>query len=116
MREFVISDNGIDVVPVYLGPDGVLTGSAREAQQIEETTGAALRDHALSRKDREISRKRKVLESKISNLQAEFESAEEELNKIYLEEELKNQIAAKTKEDITRKRSGIEDDKQSGKE
>ncbi|RCH54168.1 KaiC 1 [Mucilaginibacter hurinus] len=106
VREFVITDKGIDLVDVYLGPGGVLTGSAREAQQIEEKTGAALRDHAVSRKDREILRKRSVLEAKISSLQSEFESAEEELNKIYLEEELKKQITEKTREEITRRRRG----------
>ena len=67
-----------------LGPDGVLTGSAREAQKLQEETGEALRNNAISMKDREIDRKRKVLEAKISSLQTEFESAEEELNKIYI--------------------------------
>ncbi|MEO6151052.1 MAG: circadian clock protein KaiC [Mucilaginibacter sp.] len=106
VREFVISDKGIDLVDVYLGPDGILTGSAREAQQIEESTGVALRDHAVGRKDREILRKRNVLEAKISSLQSEFESAEEELNKIYLEEELKKHVTAKTREEITHRRRG----------
>jgi circadian clock protein KaiC len=82
-----------------LGPDGVLTGSAREAEQLKEHTGEALRDYALNRKDREILRKRKVLESKISGLQTEFESVEEELNKVYLEEELRRGIMSKTRED-----------------
>jgi circadian clock protein KaiC len=109
VREFVISDKGLDLVPVFLGPDGVLTGSAREAQQIEERTGEALRDHAVGRKDREILRKRNVLEAKISSLQSEFESAEEELNKIYLEEELKKQIASKTRDEIVRIRRGEAD-------
>ncbi|RYD94804.1 MAG: circadian clock protein KaiC [Sphingobacteriales bacterium] len=109
VREFVITDNGIDLVDVYLGPEGVLTGSAREERQIEERTGAALRDHAVGRKDREILRKRNVLEAKISSLQSEFESAEEELNKIYLEEELKKHIASKTREEIIKIRRGNSD-------
>ena len=36
VREFVISDEGLDLVDVYLGPEGVLTGSAREEQQLSE--------------------------------------------------------------------------------
>src|SRR6201996_6386406 len=36
VREFLISDNGIDLVDVFLGPDGVLTGSARESQKLAE--------------------------------------------------------------------------------
>jgi circadian clock protein KaiC len=104
VREFVITDKGLDLVDVYLGPQGILTGSAREAQQIHEQTGVALRDSAVSRKDREISRKRSVLESQIASLRTEFESVEDELNRIYQEEELIKQIADKTREEITQRR------------
>ncbi|GAB3937731.1 circadian clock protein KaiC [Mucilaginibacter myungsuensis] len=100
VREFLITDGGLSLVDVYLGPDGVLTGSAREAEQLKEHTGQALRDHALNRKDREIIRKRKVLESQISSLQTEFESVEEELNKIYLEEELKKEVMEKNRREL----------------
>ena len=102
VREFIITDRGLDLVEVYLGPDGILTGSAREAQKIQEETGLALHDYAVDAKDREISRKRKVLEAKISGLQTEFESVEEELNKIYLQEELKKEITEKTRQEMTR--------------
>jgi circadian clock protein KaiC len=104
VREFIITDKGLDLVDVYLGPDGILTGSAREAQVLHEQTGEVLRDYALNRKDREILRKRKVLEAKISSLQTEFESAEEELNKISQEEELIKNVTDKTRADITQKR------------
>ncbi|MBU1820124.1 MAG: circadian clock protein KaiC, partial [Bacteroidetes bacterium] len=72
IREFVISEEGLKLVDVFLGPSGVLTGSSREAQQLLERTGEVLWDHALSRKDREIERKKMVLEAKISSLKEEF--------------------------------------------
>jgi circadian clock protein KaiC len=106
VREFTITDNGLNLVDVYLGPEGVLTGSAREAQKLKEKTGVALRDFAVSRKDKEILRKRMMLESKIASLQAEFESAEEELNKMYLEDELKQDIIEKNRQEITNIRRG----------
>jgi circadian clock protein KaiC len=106
VREFVITDKGLDLVEVYLGPDGVLTGTAREAQKLQEQTGEVLREFAVNSKDREIIRKRKVLEAKISNLQMEFESAEEELNKIYQEEELVKQVTHRTRQEITNMRRG----------
>jgi circadian clock protein KaiC len=95
VREFMINDNGLKLVDVYLGPAGVLIGS-----------GLALRDNALDRKDREITRKKNVLEAKISNLQSEFESVEEELNKVYQEEALKKEILEKTRKEMTRLRGG----------
>jgi circadian clock protein KaiC len=111
VREFVITDKGLDLVEVYLGPEGVLTGSAREAQKILEETGSLLRENATGRKDREILRKRKVLEAKISSLQTEFESAEEELNKTYQEEEVIKKVSDKTRVDLTAFRRGTGTDK-----
>ncbi len=104
VREFVITDEGLDLIDVYLGSEGVLTGSARVAQQLQEVTGEAIRDHAVSRKDREIERKRTVLESKITSLKEEFESVQEELNKGYIEDGLRREMLEKNREQMTRTR------------
>ncbi|OLY94343.1 circadian clock protein KaiC [Cnuella takakiae] len=104
VREFVITDEGLDLVDVYLGTDGVLTGSAREAQQLLETTTKVLRTHAISRKDLEIQRKRKVLEAKIASLQEEFESVQDELSKSYVEEDLRKEIMEKNREELIQNR------------
>ncbi|GAB4017203.1 circadian clock protein KaiC [Spirosoma koreense] len=104
VREFVITDSGMDLIDVYLGSDGVLTGSAREAQQLQEVTGVALRDHAITQKDKEIERKRTVLESRIASLQEEFESVQDELNKTFVEEELRKEIIERNREQLIRNR------------
>jgi len=105
VREFIITDKGIDLVPVYLGPGGVLTGSAREAQQLDEVAGVELKTHELGRKDREIERKRLVLEAKIASLKEEFESVQEQLNKTYLEEDLKKEIMERIRKQLTEERN-----------
>ena len=92
VREFVITDTGIDLIDVYLGPEGILTGSAREAQILLQETGQVLHSNALDRKDRELLRKRKMLEATIDSLKTEFESTEEELNKVFMEEEIKKEM------------------------
>jgi circadian clock protein KaiC len=97
VREFIITDRGLDLVDVYLGPEGVLIGSAREAQQLSETAGLELRTHALTRKDMAIKRKQTVLESKIASLKEEFESVRDELNKTYIEEDLRKEIIEKNR-------------------
>jgi circadian clock protein KaiC len=101
VREFVITSQGLDLVDVYLGPEGVLTGSAREQQTLLEETGQVLRTHAVDRKDREVVRKRKVLEAKIDSLRAEFESTEEELNKIYTEDDIKRRVMEETRQKVS---------------
>ena len=104
VREFVITDEGLDLVDVYLGTEGVLIGSAREAQQLNEVTSDVLRKHALTRKDVEITRKRKVLEAKIASLQEEFDSVQDELNKSYIEEDLKKEVLEKNRRQMIQSR------------
>ncbi|HTE24237.1 circadian clock protein KaiC [Flavitalea sp.] len=107
VREFVITDKGLDLLDVYLSPDGVLTGSAREAQLLNEAAGVEMRTHAVTRKDREIERKRLVLESKISSLKEEFEGVQDELNRSYQEEDLRKQILEKNRNKLSQLRSNI---------
>jgi circadian clock protein KaiC len=108
VREFVISSEGIQLLDVYLGPEGVLTGSAREAQKLHELTGTALLGQQMDIKNREINRKRKVLESRIMRLQTEFESVEEELNNLHASEIIKKQLAEKNRQEITKRRGEVE--------
>lgn len=105
VREFIIKNSGLELVDVYLGPEGILVGSERESQQLSEATGVAMRRHALNRKDRELGRKRLVLEAKIASLKEEFESVQEELNKTFVEEELKKEIMEKNREQLIKKRN-----------
>lgn len=101
VREFVISNEGLELIDVYSGPDGlILTGSARETQQLNEATGREMRHYALGRKDRQIDRKRKVLEAKITSLQEEFDSVQEELNQSYIEEDLRRTIMEKNRRQL----------------
>lgn len=111
VREFVITNKGLNLVEVFLGPEGVLTGSAREAHKLNEQTGEALRMHALGRKDREIERKRLVLDGKIASLRSEFESVQEDLNKITIEEELRKEVAEANRKKMESLRSGKKENK-----
>jgi circadian clock protein KaiC len=110
VREFVIRDSGLDLIDVYLGPEGVLFGSAREAQQMNENAGMAIRTDDLSRRSREIGRKQKVLTAKIESLNEEFESAKEELSRASTEEELRKEVLEQNRQTISKKR--LEDNSQ----
>jgi circadian clock protein KaiC len=80
VREFVLSDKGIDLVEAYLGPDRVLTGTACLAQETHERAAAELRkqDHEL--KLHRLASKQKAIEAQIAALQAEAESEVAEVN------------------------------------
>ena len=64
---------------VCLGPDGVLTGSARVAQEAKERAATSLRTQEIDHKQRQLERKRKAMEARIATLREGFEAEEEEL-------------------------------------
>ena len=64
-------------VDAYLGPEGVLTGSARLAQEAKERSASVLREREGQRKLREIERKRLVVDAQIAILRAALESDED---------------------------------------
>ena len=74
IREFLLTDHGVDLLDVYVGPEGVLTGSSRLAQEAKETAEQASRRQEVLRKQLEIERKRKAMEARITLLEAEFET------------------------------------------
>jgi circadian clock protein KaiC len=82
VREFRLSDDGIQLVDVYTGAEGVLTGSARATQQAQEQVLALTRRQEVERRRRELDRKQKLIEAQIIALRAEFEAAEEDLQQV----------------------------------
>jgi circadian clock protein KaiC len=82
IREFILTDHGVELLEVYIGASGVLTGSARMAQEANENAELLTRKHDIERKKREIERKRRTLEAQIAALHADFESEESEAIKM----------------------------------
>mgnify|MGYP006186768443 CR=1 FL=1 len=97
VREFLITEKGISLLDVELGPNGILTGAARKSNELKKTVSKLKLQDELERKDREIERKRKVLEANIEALRTEFESAEEELSILKATEELQEKLSSKKK-------------------
>ncbi|OXA74846.1 circadian clock protein KaiC [Flavobacterium aquidurense] len=95
VREFVITSKGIELLDVELGPNGILTGTARQTQKFKKSISDIKLQNEISRKDREIERKRKVLEANIEALRNEFESAQEELSTLKATEELQEKFSKK---------------------
>jgi circadian clock protein KaiC len=92
VREFLVTDTGIQLLDVVIGPLGIITGTSRLNQRLQEQAALTQQQQELARKDRELERKRRVLEATIANLRTEFESVEEELRRVN-DEELARQQA-----------------------
>jgi len=82
IREFILTNHGVELREVYIGASGVLTGSARIAQEALENAEVLTRKHDIEQKKRELERKRNALDTKIASLHADFELEESEAVKI----------------------------------
>jgi circadian clock protein KaiC len=78
MREFVLSERGVELRPAYLGPGGALTGSARVAQEARDRAAAAARRRTDQQHQRAQARRRRQIERQIEDLQAELAAVAEE--------------------------------------
>jgi circadian clock protein KaiC len=92
VREFILSDQGLDLVDVYTGPGGVLTGSARLQQEARERSEKKVVAQELARRRRLLERKRKALEAQITALEAELVGEEEDLKLMVSQEEMRLEI------------------------
>jgi circadian clock protein KaiC len=72
VREFIISSNGIQLTDVYLGLNGVLTGSARAAQETRDHAEQAARAAANQQTKLQLERKRAALAAQVAALEAQF--------------------------------------------
>ena len=95
IREYQLTSQGVKLVDAYLGGSGVLTGSARIAQEMVDAASSLRRTQDNERKQRDIQRKRAALERQIAELRAELESEEEEARKsLQRDEELEKRLQA----------------------
>lgn len=100
IREFVLTDHGIELLDVYTGPEGILTGSARYAQVEKEKTQRLVRQQEIERKRREIDRKRQQMEATIAKLKVAFEAEKDELEKTIIQEEAQVRIQDNNREQL----------------
>src|SRR5262249_35615289 len=72
VREFVMTHDGILLRDVYVGPEGVFTGSARVAQEARERERATQQRQEAQRRNLDFARRRRRIEAQIEELQAQL--------------------------------------------
>jgi circadian clock protein KaiC len=87
VREFLITSRGVQLIPAYLGTQGVLTGTSRLIQEAKETAEQARLRNEIERKRFNLEAKRKAMEAQIAALRAEYEVAEKEMMSVLDETE-----------------------------
>jgi circadian clock protein KaiC len=91
IREFRLTNHGIELLDVYVGPEGVLTGSARLSQESKNDAERSLRQQEIRRKQYGLERKREAMEAQIVLLRSEFQAEEAEALKVIGNEKKRNE-------------------------
>jgi circadian clock protein KaiC len=104
LREFLLTERGIDLLDVYVGPGGVLTGSSRLSQEARERAAALERQQNERRRERDRLRKREALEARIAALRKEFEVEDDEAEASAAQEGLREQVTVENRDRMARSR------------
>jgi circadian clock protein KaiC len=104
IREFLISSKGVNIVDVYTGPAGVLTGSARLSQEIKDKEKEDSRKEEIEKLQRDLERKRKLTEAQVTALQAEFTAKEEEVKQLINQEKRREKAVEENHKEMGRMR------------
>jgi circadian clock protein KaiC len=77
IREFLLTDQGVNLTDVYLGQAGrLLMGSSRAAQEAKEKAEAITQQHENERRKRELENRLRSLDAQIAALRSEYEAAD----------------------------------------
>jgi circadian clock protein KaiC len=104
IREFLLTNKGVDLIDVYVGPSGVLTGSARMSQETQERDVESAHQQEIVRKRLTVETKRKALEAQIASLRAQFQVEEQELKKLTELEKMRQRSVSQLREKIAHMR------------
>jgi len=106
MREFVLSDKGINLVDVYVGPGTVLTGTARINQEARDRVQTSVDRKAAERRQRELSQETAAVDAQIEALQAKLGELKDQLEAARQEEKARtNGIATERRKLETARRA-----------
>ncbi len=105
VREFLITSHGVDLIPVAVGPNGVLTGSARIHMESEQRAQTLARQQEIERKQRALGRRSKMLDNQIETMRADLAAEEDEQRSLAKELEEREQRLAESRAKLAQSRA-----------
>ena len=106
VREFLLTDHGVDLVDVCVSAGGVLTGSARRDHEARLVEDELQQKEEGKRKRLQLERRRREMETQVENLRRQFEEEERELADSITKAANSNERARADRAAITRTRQG----------
>jgi circadian clock protein KaiC len=104
IREFLLTSSGVELRDVYVGAEGVLTGSMRLAQEAREEMAELEHRRDAEIKQRSFERRRTAVAAQIEALRAELADEEESMQRFSEAEVARQRRASETRQDMARSR------------
>ncbi|MGE5295609.1 MAG: circadian clock protein KaiC, partial [Solirubrobacterales bacterium] len=105
VREFLLTNDGIQLKDVYIGPGEVLTGSARIAQEAKDKALSLAEDRATARRRRELEQQQSLAQAEMEVLQIKADSLKDELKALENGEQTLVAAAVRDRAEMARLRS-----------
>jgi circadian clock protein KaiC len=109
LREYLLGAGGFEIRDSYLGPEGVLTGSARVVQEARELAAKVAREQHLEGQRLSLDRKRRALEDHIARLRLEFEAEESAAQHAISQEVERERVLSRDRDAMARSRKAGDD-------
>ena len=87
IREFLLTTHGAQLRDVYVGPGGLLTGLARDAQESKNEADELRTRQAIDKQQSILARKRRAMEAQMAALRLDLEGEEQELQQLLARQE-----------------------------
>jgi circadian clock protein KaiC len=100
VREFVMSNKGVELMDIYTTASGTFMGTARLAQAAADEAAGIVRREGTASRERQIVEKRRALEARITVMRAEFESDIKETELVIAEEKARDKALAAEKKTL----------------
>ena len=108
VREFTMTTAGIRLIDAYIGPAGVLTGTARVVQEAEERAAELRREQDRERRRRDVVRRREAIERQIADLQTSLDAQADEERVLLAEDEIREVVSLDEQRAVTARRGAAE--------
>jgi circadian clock protein KaiC len=104
VREFQMTSRGIRLRDVYVGPEGVLSGSSRLTQEARDRAQALAARQEIEGHARQLKRKRHSLDAQLEALRTDFAQEEDELRRRIEDARLREGVVARNQATMARGR------------
>jgi circadian clock protein KaiC len=102
VREFILSSDGVGLTNAYLGPEGVLMGSARVNQEAQDREVAEQRERELRGKKRFLETRKATLAAQMAALKEDLASMDGELEEVEAEARIQEVALAQKRNEMAR--------------